>query len=63
LNFLASHTFATRNGLAQTLPLIVCDAPKAQVGQIVPLDLTCPFGTSRTPHIGVCAIQEWSGWD
>jgi len=39
-------------GLAQTLPLNVCDAPKAQV---VPLALTSPCGTSQTPHIGVCA--------
>jgi hypothetical protein len=36
-------------GLAQTLLLNVCDAPKAQVRQIVPLALTCPFGTSQTP--------------
>ncbi len=42
-------------GLAQTLPLNVCDAPKAHFGQIVPLALTCPFGTSQTPHFGVCA--------
>jgi hypothetical protein len=43
------------HGLAQTLLLSVCDAPKAQIGQIVPLALACPFGTSQTPHIGVCA--------
>ncbi len=42
-------------GLAQTLLLNVCDAPKAQFGQIVPLALACPFGTSQTPHVGVCA--------
>jgi hypothetical protein len=42
-----------RAGLAQTLPLNVCDGPKAQLGQIVPLAPTCPFGTSQTPHIGV----------
>jgi len=41
--------------LAQRLLLNVCDAPKAQVGQIAPLAITCPFGTSQTPHIGVCA--------
>ena len=41
--------------LAQTLLLNVCDAPKAQVGEIVPLAPTCPFGTSQTPHFGVCA--------
>ena len=29
------------------LPLNVCDAPKAQFGQIVPPGLTCPFGTSQ----------------
>ena len=38
-------------GLAQTLPLNVCDAPKAQFGQIVLLGLTCPFGTSQTPDV------------
>ena len=36
-------------GLRQTLLLNVCDAPKAQFGQIVPLALACPFGTSQTP--------------
>jgi hypothetical protein len=41
------------------LPVNVCDAPKAQFGEIVPIGLTCPFGTSQTPHIGVCAIREW----
>jgi hypothetical protein len=41
--------------LAQTLLLNVCDVPKAQFGQIVALALTCPFGTSQTPHFGVCA--------
>jgi hypothetical protein len=35
--------------------LNVSDAPKAQVGEIVKLALTCPFGTSQTPHVGVCA--------
>ncbi len=45
-------------GLAQTLFLNVCDAPKAQVGQIVPLGRTCPFGTSQTPYFGVCAIPH-----
>jgi hypothetical protein len=44
--------------LAQTLPLNVCDAPKAQVGQIVPLGLTCPFGTSQTPYFGVWATRH-----
>jgi hypothetical protein len=37
--------------LAQTLPLNVCDAPKAQARQVAPLILTCPFGTSQTPDI------------
>jgi hypothetical protein len=37
--------------LAQTLPLNVCDAPEAQACQVVPLVLTCPFGTSETPDI------------
>ena len=31
--------------------LNVCDAPKAQAGQVEPLVLTCPFGTSQTPDI------------
>jgi hypothetical protein len=35
--------------------------PERTVGQIVPLGLTCPFGTSQTPHTGVCAIREWHG--
>jgi hypothetical protein len=46
-------------GLAQTLCPNVCDAPTAQFGRIAPLALTCPFGTSQTPHVGVCASQEW----
>jgi hypothetical protein len=37
--------------LAQTLPLNVCDAPKAQACQVVVLVLTCPFGTSQTPDV------------
>ncbi len=41
--------------LAQTLYLNVCDAPEAQFGQSGPPALTCPFGTSQTPHVGVCA--------
>ena len=45
-------------GLAQTLFLNVCDAPKAQFGQIVSLALTCPSGTSQTQYPGVCAIRE-----
>jgi hypothetical protein len=45
-------------GLAQTLLLNVCDAPKAQVGQIAPRVPTCLFETSQTPHIGVCAIPK-----
>jgi len=36
--------------------------PKAHFGQIVPIGLTCPFGTSQTPHTGVCAVREWHGW-
>jgi len=43
--------------------LNVCDAPKAQFGQVVPLGLTCPFGTSQTPHTGVCVIRERRGWE
>jgi hypothetical protein len=43
--------------------LNVCDAPQAQFGQIVPLGLTCPFGTSQTPHTGVCAIRDWHRWE
>jgi hypothetical protein len=27
----------------------ICDAPEAQAGEVVPLVLTCPFGTSQTP--------------
>jgi hypothetical protein len=54
--------FIFSGGLAQTLPLNVCDAPKAQFGQIVPYGLTCPFGTPQTPHIGVCATRESHGW-
>jgi hypothetical protein len=46
-------------GLAQTLPLNVCDAPKAHVGQFVTIALTCPFGTSQTPQIGVCPSRNW----
>jgi hypothetical protein len=38
-----------QSGLAQTLPLNVCDAPVAQALQVMPLVLTCPFGTSQTP--------------
>jgi hypothetical protein len=37
--------------LAQTLLLNVCDAPKAQACQVVPLVLACPFGTSQTSDI------------
>ena len=37
-------------GPAQTLLLNVCDAPKAQFSQVVPLTLTCPFGRHRSPH-------------
>ena len=44
--------------LSQTVPLNVCDAPNAQVGQIVPLALTCPFGASQTRYLGVCANQQ-----
>jgi hypothetical protein len=46
-------------GLAQTLLLNVGDAPKAQFGQLVPLVLACPSGTSQTPHFGVCASHAW----
>ena len=48
-------------GLAQTLLSNVCDAPKAQFGQIVPLAFACPFGTSQTPHFGVCASPGATG--
>jgi hypothetical protein len=37
-------------GLAQTLLLNVCDAPKAQFGQTMRHALACPFGTSQTPQ-------------
>jgi hypothetical protein len=39
--------------------LNVCDAPKAQVGQFMTIALTCPFGTSQTPQVGVCASRNW----
>jgi hypothetical protein len=42
---------AKSHGAAQALLLNVCDAPKAQVGQVVLLVLTCPFGTSQTPDL------------
>ena len=42
-------------GLAQTLPLDACDAPKAQAGQIVPRAPACPFGTSQTRSFRACA--------
>ena len=45
----------------QTLLLTVCDAPKAQYGQIVLLALACPFGTSQTPDFGVCASRDSIG--
>jgi hypothetical protein len=45
--------------LAQTLPLNVCDAPKAQACQVVALVLTCPFGTSQTPDVRVLR-QPWT---
>jgi hypothetical protein len=48
-------------GLAQTLLLNVCDAPKTQFGQIMPNALTCPFGTSQTPQFGVCANRNRQG--
>ena len=38
-----------QSGLARTLLLNVCDAPGAQAGQALVLDLACPFGTSQTP--------------
>jgi len=44
--------------LAQTLPFNVCDAPQAQFGQLTPSAATCPFGTSQTPHVGVCATLK-----
>jgi len=42
------------SGLAQTLLFNVCDAPKAQLGQIVLLAPARPFATSQTPQSGVC---------
>jgi hypothetical protein len=45
-------------GLAQTLPLNVCDAPKAQAGQVLPLALTVPSGHRRLRTSGVCAIRR-----
>ncbi len=41
-----------KSWLAQTLRVNVCDAPKAQFGQIVPLALACPFGSSQTHTSG-----------
>jgi hypothetical protein len=52
----------TQGGLAQTLPLNVCDAPKAQVGQIALPAQACPFGTSQTLYFGVCAILRQPTW-
>ena len=49
-------------GLAQTVLLNVCDAPKAQAGESALLAPTCPFGRSQTPHPGVCASLERRGW-
>ncbi len=46
-------------GLAQTLLLNVCDAPKAQVGQIAPLGRTVPSGRRRPRKSGVCASRNW----
>jgi len=48
-------------GVAQTMLLNVCDAPQAQFGQIAPLALACPFGTSQTPHTGGLRRPEWHG--
>jgi hypothetical protein len=48
-------------GLAQTLLLNVCDAPKAQFGQLVPLATTCPSWTSETPYLGVSRGRAWRG--
>ncbi len=45
--------------MAQTLCPNVCHDSKAQFGQIALLDPACPFGTSETPHVGVCASQGW----
>jgi len=41
----------TSLGLAQTLPLNVCDAPKAQAGQIAPLALNVPSGHRRVENV------------
>ncbi len=38
--------FVPLGRLAQTLLVNVCDAPKAQAGQVVRLALTCPLGAS-----------------
>ena len=43
---------------AQTVHLDVCDAPTARFDQFALSALTCPFGTSHTPHIGVCATRK-----
>jgi hypothetical protein len=48
----------TSLGLAQTLPLNVCDAPKAQAGQIAPKALNVPSGHRRRQTSGVCAIRR-----
>ena len=45
-------------GLAQTMPLIVCDAPKAQSGRITTLKPACSFGTLQTPHCGSAPAGE-----
>ena len=49
-------------GMAQTLLFNVCDAPKAQLGQIVSLVPARPFGTSQTPQSGVCANSPGESW-
>ena len=47
-------------GLERTLHLNVGDAPESQVGQIVPLGLISPFGTSEILQIGRLRQSELS---
>ncbi|SPE26467.1 hypothetical protein SBA2_30132 [Acidobacteriia bacterium SbA2] len=56
-------TDSSKSGLAQTLLLNVCGAPKAQFGHIVPRALTCPFGKSQTPHFGGLRHPGLARWE
>jgi len=49
--------------LAQTLPLNVCDAPKAQAGEVAPLSFDpFPSGDRRRQTSGVCAVRRVKNW-